>query len=59
MIALSTLPRAGAAAAPLLIAGILLAVPSNTHERSDAKVAAITRLRVCFSSCPRRECLSS
>jgi hypothetical protein len=46
MIALSTLSRAGAAAAPLLIAGILLAVPSNTHERSDAKAAAATRLAV-------------
>jgi len=46
MIALSTLSRAGAAAAPLLIAGILLAVPSNTHERSDAKAAPAARLAV-------------
>ena len=45
MIALSTLSRAGvAAAASLLLTGTLLAVPSNTSERSDMKTEAPARL---------------
>lgn len=44
MIAISTLTRAGLAVASLLIAGTLLAVPSDTYERSDTKAATTARL---------------